>query len=83
MSAVTIRSDFRAQEEDICHYFYLFLVYLPWSNGGRCHDLSFVVVVVVLIFSLKSGLLLSSFKSLIKKLMSSSLLSAIRVVLAT
>ena len=25
MAAVTIRSDFRAQEEEICHYFHLFL----------------------------------------------------------
>ena len=29
---------FRAQEEDICHYFHS-LFYLPWSNGARCHDL--------------------------------------------
>ena len=24
MAAVTIRNDFRAQEEEICHYFHLF-----------------------------------------------------------
>ena len=41
MAAVTICSDFRAQAEEICHYFHLFPFYLPWSNGARCHDLSF------------------------------------------
>ena len=30
MAAVTIRSDFRAQEEEICHYFHLF----PRCGGG-------------------------------------------------
>ena len=38
---VTICSDFRAQEEEICHYFHLFPFYLPRSNGAECHDLSF------------------------------------------
>ena len=28
MAAVTIHSDFRAQEEEICHYFHLFPFYL-------------------------------------------------------
>ena len=50
MAAVTIHSDFGAQEEEICHYFHLIPFYLPWSNGARCHDLSF------LIFSLKMAL---------------------------
>ena len=27
--------------EEICHCFHLFPFYLPWSNGARCHDLSF------------------------------------------
>ena len=26
-------SDFRAQEEEICHYFHISPLYLPWSNG--------------------------------------------------
>ena len=73
MAAVIIDSDFRAQEEKICHYFYNFPLCLPWSNGARCHDLRF------LIFSLKPALSLSFF-TLVKKLFSSSLLSAIRVV---
>ena len=33
---------FRYQEEEICHYFQLFPFCLPWSNGARCHDLSFL-----------------------------------------
>ena len=33
MAAVTIYSDLRAQEEEICHYFHIFPFYLPWSNG--------------------------------------------------
>ena len=68
----TICSDFGAQEEEICHYFPLFPFYLPWNNGARCHDLSF------LICSLKLTLLLSSL-ILIKRLFSSSSLSAFRV----
>ena len=34
MAAVTSASDFRAQEEEICHYLFLSLLYLPWSNGA-------------------------------------------------
>ena len=41
MIAVTVRSDFGAQEEEICHCFYLFPFYLPCSCGAGCHDLSF------------------------------------------
>ena len=44
MAAVTIHSDFGAQEEEICHYFHLFPVYLPCSNGARCHNLSFFLI---------------------------------------
>ena len=40
----SIHSDFRVQEEEICHYFYLFPFCLPWSNGAGCHDLSFLNV---------------------------------------
>ena len=37
MAAVTIHSDFRGQNEEICHYFHFFPFYLPWSNGGGSH----------------------------------------------
>ena len=77
MAAVSIRSDFRAQEEEICHYFHLFPFCLPWSNGARCHNLSFFEYLVL------SWLFLVSCFTLIKRLFSSSLLFAIRMVSST
>ena len=62
MTAVTFCSDFRAQEEQICHYFHLFPLYLPCINEARCHDLSFLVVLSQLFHS---PLLLSSRGSLV------------------
>ena len=44
MIAVTICGDFGAQENKICHCFCCFPIYLPWSDGTRCHDLSFLNV---------------------------------------
>ena len=44
MTAVTICNDFEAQGNKVCHYFHCFPIYLPWSNGARCHDLSFLNV---------------------------------------
>ena len=41
MAAVTICSDFEAQEKKICHFFHFFPFYLLWSDGTKCHDLSF------------------------------------------
>ena len=41
MAAVTVCSDFGVQEEEICHYFHLFPIYLLCYNAARCHDLSF------------------------------------------
>ena len=73
MSAATIHSDFGAQEEEICQYFHLFPFYLPWSNGADA------MILVFLILSFKLALSLSSF-TLIKRLFSSSSLSAISVV---
>ena len=69
MAAVTICSDFRAQEEEISYSFHFSPFYLPW-----CHDLSFFLT-----FSFKLALSFSSF-TFIKRLFSSSLLSSIRVV---
>ena len=57
---------------------HFFLFYLPWSNGAGCHDLS-CCCCWFLIFNLKLVLSLSSF-TLIKRVFSSSSLSAIRVV---
>ena len=44
MATVTICSDFGAQENKVCHCFHWFPIYLPWSDGTRCHDLSFLNV---------------------------------------
>ena len=41
MAAVTIWSDFGTQEKKVYHCFHCFLIYLPWSDGTRCHDLCF------------------------------------------
>ena len=35
-------SDFGAQENKFCHYFHRFPIYLPCSDGTRCHDLTFL-----------------------------------------
>ena len=36
MAAVTICSDFEAQENKICHCFHFFPIYLPWRDGTGC-----------------------------------------------
>ena len=41
MAAVTVGSDCGAQENKVYHCFHCFPVYLPWSDGTWCHDLSF------------------------------------------
>ena len=71
MAAVTICSDFGAPKNKVSHCFHCFPIYLPWSDGTRCHDLS--------VLNVELGLSLSSF-TFIKRLFSISLLSAIRVV---
>ena len=57
----------------VSHCFHCFPIYLPWSDGTRCHDLHFLNVELQATFSLSSS-------TFIKRLFSSSLLSAIRVV---
>ena len=65
-------SDFGAQgEKKICHCLHVFPFYLPHSDGTGCH--------VFLMLRFKPAFSLSSF-ILIKRLFSSSSLSAIRVV---
>ena len=44
MAAVTICSDFGAQENKVWHCFHCFPIYLSWSDGTECHDLSFLNV---------------------------------------
>ena len=42
VAAVTIYADFGTQKSDIWHCFHIFPIYLPWSDGTRCHDLGFL-----------------------------------------
>ena len=30
------------KKHNVCHYFHCFPIYFPWSDGTRCHDLSFL-----------------------------------------
>ena len=73
MAAVTICCDFEAQENKICHCFHFFHFSLPWIDA---------MIFVFWMLSFKLALSLSSF-TFIKKLFSSSSLSAIRVVSST
>ena len=73
MATVTTCSDFGAQENNGSHWFHCFPIYLPWSDGTRCHDQVFWML------SFKPSFSLSSF-SFIKRLFNSSLLW--RVVLS-
>ena len=73
MAGVTICSDFGAPKNKVRHCFHCFPIYFPWSEGTRRHDLSFWMLRFKPTFSL------SSF-TFIKRLCSSSSLSAIRIV---
>ena len=73
MAAVTTQSDFKAQGEEICHYFQFFPYIFHEVMGLNA------MILVLGIFSLKLTLSLSSFTR-IKRLFSSSSLTAIRVV---
>ena len=73
MAAITINSDFGTPKNKIWHCFHCFSIYFPRSDRARCHDLSFWML------KFKSTFSLSSF-TFIKRLFSSSSLSAIRVV---
>ena len=59
----------------VCHCFHCFPIYLPWSDGTRCHDLNFLNVE----FSANFFTLLFHFD---QEALYSSSLSAIRVVLS-
>ena len=70
MAAVTIHSVFGAQENKGCHYCHCFPIYMSWSDGAKCHDLSFCML------SFKPDFSLISF-TFIKRLFNSSSLPAI------
>ena len=73
MASITIYSDFWASQNKVSHCFHHFSIYLLWSDGTRCHDVCFINV------EFKPAFSLSSF-TFIKRLFSSSSLSARRVV---
>ena len=75
MAGITVRNDFRAPEEEICHCFHLFPSVCRAVMGPD-------TLILVFFNSFKLALSLSSF-TLPKKLFSSSLLSAIRVISST
>ena len=72
IATVTIHSDFGAPQNKVSHCFHCFPISLPWSDGTKYPDLSFLNV------AFKPAISLSSFT--LKRLFSSSSLSAIRVV---
>ena len=62
MAAVTIFSDFGAQENKVCHCFHCYPIYLTLSHGIGCHDLHFWnVELFVCLFCFKFPLLQSLF----------------------
>ena len=73
MAAVTICSDFGAQENKVSHYFHCLSIYLHEVMGLDA------MILVFLMLSFKPAFSLSSF-TFIKRLFSSSSLFAIRVV---
>ena len=73
MAAITICSDFGAQKNKVWHCFHCFHIYFPWGDGSDAMILIFWMLSFMPTFSL------SSF-TFIKRLVSSSSVSAIRVV---
>ena len=60
--------------EIVCHCFHCFPIYLPWSDGTRCHDLSFLNLVLSQLFH--SPLSLSSRGFLVPSLSSITVVSS-------
>ena len=61
------------QENKVCYFFHFFLFHLPWSDGTRCYDLSFIYVEF-------QGRFFTLLSTLIKGLFSSPSFSAIRII---
>ena len=80
MARVTICSDFGAPQNKICQCSHCLSIYLPWSDGTTCHDLSFLSVELSANLKRRVETLLFLSFTFIKRLFSSSLLSAINVV---
>ena len=50
LAVITSCSDFGSQENKVSHSFHCFPLYLSWSDGTRCHDLSVLNVVLSQLF---------------------------------
>ena len=74
MAAVTISSDFGGQENEICHCFHFFSIYLPWSTE--------IDAVFLVFWMLSLSQLFHSPLSSLSRDSGSSSLSAIRMVLS-
>ena len=81
MAAVTIHSDFGAQENKICHCFYFLPIHLPWCDGTSWHMGLSAMILDFWKLSFKPAFPLSSFTS-INRFFSYSLLSAIAATAA-
>ena len=44
VTAVTIHSDFGAQENKVCHCLYFTPFYFPWSDGTGCYGFDFLIL---------------------------------------
>ena len=64
MAAVTICNDFGAPQNKVCHCFHSIPIYLPWSDGTKCHDFVFWMLSSKPAFSLSS---LTFIKKLFRK----------------
>jgi len=73
MTVVIICSDFGVPQNKVSHCFHCFPIYLSWSDGTRCNNLHSLNV------KFKPDVSLSYF-TFIKRLFSSSSISAMRVV---
>ena len=73
MAAVTICSDFGAPQNKVWHCFHCFPIYFPWSDGTE------YMIFIFWMLNFKPTSSLSSF-TFIKRLFSSSSLSAIRMI---
>jgi len=71
MTAVTVHSDFGAEENEVCHYFCFFPIYL--------HEVMRPDAMIFVFLSFKPAFSLSSF-TFIKRLFSSSSFFAVRVL---
>ena len=62
MTTITIYSEFGAPKNKVWHCFHCFPIYFPWSDGTRCHDLSFLNVELQLSVSTPKPVQLKKFK---------------------